>query len=429
MSVPTSPPQHSLSLRKRVAFSLVIGFFVWLILETFACWHMGGFDGSDKFVLERAKAVAVRAEGRETEAIHPYMGWCLDPITDRAQFAGRSAQVNEVGFVDEGPTLQRRASGQILVGICGGSVAQHVALNSRGVLQEKLGENPRFRGKEIKIVSLALSGFKQPQQLMAVNYVFALGGELDVLINIDGYNEIALPGCENFQQGVNYAYPRQWHVRTIQAVAPHANADALALLTNRGERQAAAQRYLRSPLQFSYLRLFAWDLLDRGSQQRLGDLESRMRAERTDQGRGMTRDGPRNTAKSLAEVQQQAVDLWRNSSLQLGRLCSANGVKYLHVLQPNQHLQGSKPLSAEELEFFYAPNESYGRMVAEHYPTMIRIGKELQEQGVEFFDATRIFAEVKTTIYCDPFCHYRQEGNDLLAAAIADRVLAGTIDN
>jgi hypothetical protein len=61
-------------------------------------------------------------------------------------------------------------------------------------------------------VKAAIGGYKQPQQLMALNYFTALGGEFDVLVNVDGFNEVALPPLENIPQ-TNPFCPRQWHLR------------------------------------------------------------------------------------------------------------------------------------------------------------------------------------------------------------------------
>ena len=47
-------------------------------------------------------------------------------------------------------------------------------------------------------------------------------------------------------------------------------------------------------------------------------------------------------------IDQVLLDLWKNSFLQMHNLCEGNGTNYLHVLQPNQHLTGSKPLSDVE---------------------------------------------------------------------------------
>ena len=40
--------------------------------------------------------------------------------------------------------------------------------------------------------------------------------------------------------------------------------------------------------------------------------------------------------------------LWKQSSLQMKHLCDAGGIRYAHFLQPNQYIEGSKPMTAAE---------------------------------------------------------------------------------
>ena len=56
----------------------------------------------------------------------------------------------------------------------------------------------------------------------------------------------------------------------------------------------------------------------------------------------------RNTATRFDEVERQAMNLSTESFPQLSRLCVANGIEYVHVLQPNQHLPGSRPMGTKE---------------------------------------------------------------------------------
>ena len=43
--------------------------------------------------------------------------------------------------------------------------------------------------------------------------------------------------------------------------------------------------------------------------------------------------------------------------------------------------------------------------------------------GIEFLDASRVFQDVEETLYYDP-CHFNEEGNLILAEAIAPAFLA-----
>lgn len=417
--------RRKLSRTKRFLFSAILLLLLWGVLEIGAALYLGlGSQTSSLAILrEHVQGLAKHSDVKGSEAIHPYLGWCLDPQTDRADMFGTPIPINPLGFVDPGPSVVKRSPGKLIVGICGGSVAQQVSFGGREELARRLKADPRYQGREIEFVSLAMAGFKQPQQVMAVNYVMALGGEFDVLVNIDGYNEIALPGCENFHGNVFYAYPRMWHARVLNAISPSQNADALQLLTYRGQRQQMARRFLASPFRHSYLALLIWSFRDQSVTGRLADLEVRIGREKRTDGRGMTRDGPRNSATTIAGIQDQAIDLWKTSSIQLGRLCRASGILYVHVLQPNQYLPGSKPLTELERDKMFIDDQPYGEMVKMYYPRMIEEGTALKAAGVEFLDLTGLFRETQEQVYVDPFCHFNEFAVQRIGAAIADRIL------
>ena len=63
------------------------------------------------------------------------------------------------------------------------------------------------------VVNLGFAGYKQPQQLLALAYFLSLGAEYDLMINLDGYNDIVLPFTDNYNVGVNPFFPRNWNLR------------------------------------------------------------------------------------------------------------------------------------------------------------------------------------------------------------------------
>jgi hypothetical protein len=272
-------------------------------------------------------------------------------------------------------------------------------------------------------VRLALSGHKQPQQLMSLAYLLAQGGELDVLVNIDGYNEAALTLSENALAGVALSYPRSWHHRLQDVVDPRVDSDSYELLRLRVLRRRAARFFDRPVLRRSPTCNLAWYVYDRWIERSLTMLGDTVRAHRNQQGHGFAKDGPREAFQSEEESARKAVEIWTEGSRQLHRLCQANGICYVHVLQPNQYLEGSKPLSPEEQEKYFAPEEDPSVAVAKAYPLMRSDGGSLAAQGLAFHDATLLFAGIRETLYSDYFCHYNQRGNDLLAEAVAGWIL------
>ena len=50
--------------------------------------------------------------------------------------------------------------------------------------------------------------------LLVLNYMLALGQTFDLVINIDGFNEVALPPITNLPNQVNPFFPRNWFGKT-----------------------------------------------------------------------------------------------------------------------------------------------------------------------------------------------------------------------
>jgi hypothetical protein len=109
------------------------------------------------------------------ETIHPYLGWVHNPQNPGQENVGtRKTPVNHLGFRDDGESVYRRADDVFIVGIAGGSVAFQFSWAAEELLKKRLAEHPRVRGRRIQFVRLALSGYKQPQQLMAYSYLTTL---------------------------------------------------------------------------------------------------------------------------------------------------------------------------------------------------------------------------------------------------------------
>ena len=67
---------------------------------------------------------------------------------------------------------------------------------------EILKEQYPWLSRRSIVFNAALPRFKQPQQLFAMQYLFLEGYKFDYIINIDGFNEIALPFVENHSSGL-----------------------------------------------------------------------------------------------------------------------------------------------------------------------------------------------------------------------------------
>ena len=77
------------------------------------------------------------------------------------------------------------------------------------------------------------------------------------------------------------------------------------------------------------------------------------------------------------------VEVWSRSSLQMAHLSKANGIRYFHFLQPNQYVEGSKPMGSEERAI--AIKETVRSEVAKKgYDRLISEGQKLKPKECRF---------------------------------------------
>lgn len=129
---------------------------------------------------------------------HPFLGYVYNPrFNPAAMLAFHSVPASDWGFLDDKAPLRAPSHSEVVIGIFGGSVAFWFSVKGVDAMLQELGALPELRGKRLVVVRTALGAFKQPQQLMTLNYLLALGGHFDIVVNLDGFNEIALaPGSE-----------------------------------------------------------------------------------------------------------------------------------------------------------------------------------------------------------------------------------------
>ncbi|MBT4864459.1 MAG: hypothetical protein HON53_04955, partial [Planctomycetaceae bacterium] len=278
------------------------------------------------------------------------------------------------------------------------------------------------------IVRLAIGAHKQPQQLFALNYLLSLGAEFDYLVNIDGFNEVALAYTDNASVDTFYAYPYGWAARSVNLMDPQKSALAFQLLETRGSRQQWAQQVNSNSLfQLSPTVNLIWKLRDRQQFAAIVKLNESLRDARAKLGKGYLQTGPTTNPQEEAKLFSEMVRLWKRCSIQLNGTCNANGIRYLHFLQPNQYVSNSKPMNESEFEIATLGSPSapeFAAAVTKGYPLLIQEGGDLPNHGVDFHDLTMLFAQTESAIYVDSCCHFNKSGNSMLADAIAEAILA-----
>jgi hypothetical protein len=368
------------------------------------------------------------------EVLHPFLGFVLDPAINREQRRRERGdnEITDLGFYRPPGPPPARTGDELRIGVFGGSAAFLFAMAGRQRLIEEL---TRLRGNPRGIVvdSFALGGYKQPQQLMALAYLLALGERFDVVINLDGFNEVALTTAENLPAGVNPSYPRGWQRRIAGLPDLESQALAGAILQTRMRRERRAARYSSPFLRFSVTANLLWRVGDRALQNQAVELERRLSRRRAAASSGGFQahgpvyppgDGdvsdPAEDAETADAVYRDIADLWRESSLQMHRLCEEGGILYLHLLQPNQYVPGSKPMGGTERRQAFRDDHPYRTAVVEGYPVLAEAGEALRRDGVRFHDLRYVFRDHPEPLYFDTCCHVNQRGNEILAERVAE---------
>jgi hypothetical protein len=374
--------------------------------------------------VHRGRARVMRREHWAAEVVHPYVGFAVAPADPT-----RELDLEALGL-GVGPFLRERREDAVLLAVFGSSLAASF-VDDGGVEQvfDRIRGLPEYRDRRLVRLSLAQAGYKQPQSLMTLAYLLSLGAKLDAVLLIDGFNEIALPPLENLTRGVFPFFPRSWDYRVADlnlATGTRALLGEAAFLVRR--RSELARAVEASPLRHSRTLLLAWWFADRWIATELAQRRLDLAGERTGDQLEYAATGPRWPPSDEASLYRDLVSVWRESALEMRALCDAYGIRFHHFLQPNQHVPGSKPLTAEERAVAAPVGTPWAPHVERAYPLLRQAGRELREAGVRFHDLTEIFHGVEEPVYVDDCCHVNPRGNALLAEGIARAILEDAVD-
>ena len=337
------------------------------------------------------------------ERIHPYYGFTSQGIDrDLNQF----------------PPPQRQ-EGVVLIALTGGSVSRQVAPAFHKALETW------FRRHDIPlwpvVLELGNGAWKQPQQVIIIAYMLSLGGEFDIIVNLDGHNELVNPHTNYFDFGVFPFYPHRWDNLMARRL-PAEQKTLISRIYALRQRQERLDALASGP----WRRLALYGIVNRYLQERATTQILTLNHELADAapiGSNKALLGPvLNPAPDEYDLRQMALFVWQRSSLVLADLSRAHGAEYYHFQQPNQYIPDSKPLTDEELELYYHPEIGTIAAYRDGYPLLRRLGDELRQQGINYYDLTQIFADNRETLYNDGCCHLNWIGNEILAENMVQRL-------
>ncbi|MBS0202485.1 MAG: hypothetical protein JSS49_06255 [Planctomycetes bacterium] len=418
---------RKLPWHRKLMFNAVMLVSTWILIEGMSLLATYLFIGFPSRLFTQRQTVAAQDPYRPggklvaPTVIHPYIGAVQQP-SDNLGVLPDKYQITQYGFFDDAPPIHNRAPDKVIVGILGGSVARQFSVEATDQLAQELSRSPEYAGKKFEFVRLAGNGYKQPQQLMIMNYVFTLGAEFDILINLDGFNEAALPAMDNVPFGVFAAYPRDWGKMIAATASQEFQRMGGHVSYLRQQERDEARFFDRTPVRYSPALLLLWAYRHQASEQVISSkLQVMTRYAQGEQSYCGT--GPAEHFDSTDAMYDHCIAIWKRTSILLQNLCQAQGIRYYHFLQPNQYVPGSKPMGPEETQLAIKEESQICEAVRFCFPRMQMLAPELEAAGVTFTDLTRVFADHPEPIYRDDCCHVEAPGNFILAKAIAHRIL------
>lgn len=373
-----------------------------------------------------AVPVAGRPEHTPAEVVaHPFFGFTNNPESRLlAAQQGRGAlALDEHGFfrLPEDPAGDERPA--LRIAVVGGSLAVYFAMDGRQALVEALRSLPELRTRRLQFSCLALGGFKQPQMATALTYLLTLGDRYDLVLALDGLNDVSLPFNDWKYKHTFPAYPRDWDtlISAVPSVERLRRIGLVALLEQR--RALLARQFDRPIVRSCASAALLWRFLDRRLSAELGAARAAVDAETQPAEHRYVSGGPSRHFDDDLDLVRHLGTLWANGARQMRHLVEGSGGRYFHFLQPNQYLPGSKPMRNPERAVAYRVEHPFRAPVELGYPVLRAEGARLRAEGLHFHDLTQLFATIPEPLYVDDCCHLNAAGSTLLGRAIGSAIV------
>jgi hypothetical protein len=423
---------------RRVVSLLVINLLVFVVAAELIALGVFGYQTGWLYYVDpyrpQIELVPEPPGGRvTTAALHPYFGPTHQPGIPFDLPAAlrpappprepRAAATNNFGFTSARDYPVARADErQLLVGIFGGSVAAWFCEVGAERLVQQLSALPAYRGRDIVPLCFAHEGYKQPQQLLILSYFLSIGQQLDLAINIDGFNEVALSPL-NDARGSDISMPSVMHMDPLVALLDRSSmseekVEALARIQGYRRRlNAAAVRANGARPAALY---FLFSRVHGVLQRRYQDEVRRFDALPPAAGPSLIRVTPKVRARDGATLQRDIAAGWLRASLLMREMLVARRARYVHVLQPNQYFT-TRPFAPGESEVALLAASPFRPGAEQGYPELERVvaSGAFTQAGVTFVDGVHLFDAERGPVYIDNCCHYTRRGYEILADAIA----------
>ena len=380
-------------------------------------------------VVEDIERIGIRLDESIVERLHPFFGYVLK----QGAFTNEKLKlkVNKHGFFSlyEYPFIKTNKK-QFIIGVFGGSVANNFAVDEykNQILSKKLQSYPEFADREIVVLNFGNGGYKQPQQLLILNYFLALGQELDLVLNIDGFNEVALSNLNNKAQ-IELGMPSVQHIQPLTNLASNVSPEVMSAIVqindNKKQLKAGIDKLQTCQLALCHaVTSLRVKQLVNNYQQAIVKYDAEVKKSNADTANSSIVYIPKadSVLPDRAAFDKMA-SLWYESSIGMNQILSSRKIKYFHFIQPNQYYPTKRAFTAKEKEIAINKESPYIEGVKKGYPVLLSKVDDLQKARVNVFSAVNILDNTKETVYKDACCHYNSVGEEVLANYISSSII------
>ena len=380
-------------------------------------------------VVEDIERIGIRLDESIVERLHPFFGYVLK----QGAFTNEKLKlkVNKHGFFSlyEYPFIKTNKK-QFIIGVFGGSVANNFAVDEykNQILSKKLQSYPEFADREIVVLNFGNGGYKQPQQLLILNYFLALGQELDLVLNIDGFNEVALSNLNNKAQ-IELGMPSVQHIQPLTNLASNVSPEVMSAIVqindNKKQLKAGIDKLQTCQLALCHaVTSLRVKQLVNNYQQAIVKYDAQVKNSNADTANSSIVYIPKadSVLPDRAAFDKMA-SMWYESSIGMNQILSSRKIKYFHFIQPNQYYPTKRVFTAKEKEIAINKESPYIEGVKKGYPVLLSKVDDLQKARVNVFSAVNILDNTKETVYKDACCHYNSVGEEVLANYISSSII------
>lgn len=294
-----------------------------------------------------------------------------------------------------------------------------------GQLVRNLKQAPFFADKEIVLLNFGSLAYKQPQQLMILIYYLAIGQELDMVINIDGFNEVTFSSINN-ERNIDISMPSVYGMQPIidlidQTTLTEEKIASLAKINlHKTRANRLAQTMQETTFASVYFVLKQFHTISSNRYQNETIIFSQL--ESTNLEDSMIYIYPAETKLGDSILFENIATMWMTSSIMIRHLLQGQNIPYYHFLQPNQYFS-KKEFSSEEATIALHEQSPFHHGPEKGYPILMQKFDLLKQNGVNFHSALAIFDDEPNIVYIDNCCHFNQFGNQILADFVAEAIL------